>query len=85
MTVLQIDLIVPKRDLHIDLDQLNSLVRDLGQLNDLFHALDQQSVVNHQKRSLNNRKLELQQRSFLRIYIDQGHSNLDTTKTLKVC
>ena len=85
MTVLQIDLIVPKRDLHIDLDQLNSLVHDLGQLNDLFHALDQQSVVNHQKRSLNNRKLELQQRSFLRIYIDQGHSNLDTTKTLKVC
>ena len=85
MNVLQIDLIVPRRNLQNDLDQLDSLVHDLAQLNDLFHAPDQQSVVNHQKRSLNNRKLELQQQSFLRIYIDQGHSNLDITKILKVC
>ena len=85
MTVPQKNLTVPKRDLLIDLDQLNDLVHDLDLLRDLIHDQDQRSAVNQQTGSLNNRKLELQQLSFRRISTDQGHNNLDAIKTLKVC
>ena len=85
MTVHQRNLTVQDRDLHKDLDQVNDLVHDLDQLRSSYHALDLQNVVRLQTKSLSNKKLELQQRNFLRIIIDQGHSNSVTTKTLKVC